>query len=583
MEVRSNKITLLFARLLFLLFAFLFLGVYNYEFLYKTQNVSYFVFSSALFEEVMDQSGGLLIYVSDFLTQFLYYPILGAAILALLLFGLELLIAKLTKSVVISFASVGLVLLAQTSVGYAIYDNFRSSFVFSLLLGCYSAVCFSMAYQKFSSRKYAAYLILFLAAIAYFFIGIYACVAILFISISTLIKKEEQMQIKFLVGVGLCFVLPFVASSIYHEDFSSTIFAPVPVPYFLNLFVLSMITMLLLALNPLFAEKIQSFENRFPQKWAPYVPLLWLLALILLAYRDCEYNTELKMQRLAESHQWDELLKVADEVEHPTSTIFAYRAIALSCKGTLSKNLFKYPCDFKHVKTNYVSEQPRYFEDIFLYASFINNSYLWSMEFWCTTGYSFEHLKKMTICSLLNGEPTLANKYIQVMKQSLFQRNWAQEYEEYVGNLDKMLAKYPELAEVKANLPKQKAICTLDPIRKVYSNFSYLSNKNAERRLLADLYNRNMKAFLKDIHQSRVIYSKTDAPDCIKEALIFCAMRQKNPSLLKGFNVNQKMLNEVQSFFMKLQQYSNAGEAKETGAFDKYKGRYCYYYVFANN
>ncbi|MBP5458476.1 MAG: TMEM14 family protein [Paludibacteraceae bacterium] len=584
MKEKFDKNVLLVARIFFLLFSFVFLGICNGEFLYKMQNVSYFVFSDDLREEIVGQSGGLLTYLSSYLTQYLYYPLLGAAMLALLLSALEWLVAKLTHSPVFSFLVAGLVLLAQTSVGYAIYDNFRSPFIFSLVLGCLVAVLLSLAYQRLSGNKYAGYVVMAVASILYFFIGIYACVPILFVAVFALVKKEKLAVVKAVLGLLLTFLLPYIAANfVYFEDFSATVWSPVPLPYFLNIFVISLTVLVLLSLCPLFAERLQAMADRLSNKvWITYAAVLLLCVGIFFgSCRDADYHTELKLQRLAESHQWDEIIKEANKVEYPTKTIFVYRCIALSCKGLLASSMFNYPCTFKKVETNYVSEQPRYFEDIFLYASFLNNAYLWSMEFWCTTGYSYEHLKKMTICSLLNEEPTLADKYIQVLKQSTFQRQWALEYEEYVHDLGKMLKKYPEFAAVKSNLPTECHISTLDPLRKVYSQYSFLSPKNAERRLLADLWNRNMKTFLQDALPSRALYAHSDVPECIKEALVICAMQQGDPSILKGFKVTQQHVNLVQGFLNQLKKYSDQEEAKK--ALAKYRGHYCYFYVFANN
>ena len=583
MEVKSDKKTLKIARFSLFLFTVIFLGVFNWEFLYKLQNVSYFVFSDALLEETVGQSGGLLSYVSAFCTQILYYPMLGAFVLALLLSGLEWLISKLTGSVVVSFLSVGLILLAQTSIGYAIYDNFRPSFVFSIVLGFYVAVALALVYKKFASSDKVVYSVIVAASILYFFVGLYACVTLLFIAINAWVTKEKGWTVKLPICVALCLLLPYVAANVvYHENFSSTICAPVPPLYFMNLFVITILTMVLLALSPLFCDKIAVLTRRLGQPWAPYAAVALLCVGVFFAScRDSNYHTEFKMQRLTEAHQWDELLKVADEVERPSSTIFAYRAIALACKNRLADQVFKYPCNFKRVKTNYVSEQPRYYEDLFLYGAFVNNSYLWSMEFWCTTGYSYEHLKKMTICSLLNDEPMLANKYIQVLKQSLFQREWALEYEGYVNHLDKMLKKYPEFADVKANMPKGDALCRLEAFRKVYSNYSFLSKKNAERRLLADLYNKDMKTFFKDAMQTRSLYAKSNAPDCVKEGLVICAMMQGDPSILKGFRVSQSTVNDVQNAYNLIRASKDPEAAKE--AIAKYKGRYFYFYFVANN
>lgn len=583
MEIKTGKKAILLGRFFLFIFSFIFLGVYNREYLYKLQNASYFVFSDSLMEELMGQTGGVLVYVSAFLTQFLYYPLLGAAMLVLLLLLFERVVVRLTGSVVFSFSLAGLALLTLTSLGYALYDILQGTFPFLHLLGLLSASLLALGYKRFSGSVCGSYLFIAASALSFFLIGAYAYIALLFIVVFSLFVRVDGMAVKALLCLSSVPLLPYCTSHfLFHEIYSLAFFAPFPSPYFLNLFIFSMVTVVLLSFSPLFSDRIQVLAGRLDQKWMPSAAVALLCAVVFFAScRDSNFRTELKMQRLAEAHRWDELLEVADGVSHPTNTIFAYRAIALSCKNRLSRKLFDYPCDFKRVKTNYLPNQPRYFEDVFLYASFINNAYLWSMEFWCNIGYSYEHLKKMTVCALLNDEPSLAYKYIQVLKRTLFQRGWALEYEEYVGHPERLFAKYPEFAEVKANIPTQEIICQLDPIRKTYAGYTFLSNKNAERRLLTDLYNKDMKVFLRDALQSRALYAKREAPDCVKEALVICALQQGDPSLLKGFRVSKKTIAEVERIYNVAKTSKSTEEAAASLA--GLRDNYCYFYLFSNN
>lgn len=583
MEIKSDKKSLLLGRLFFFLFTFLFLGVFNWEYLYKMQNASYFVSALPYVEETLGQTGGVLIYLSSFLMQLLYYPMLGALLLALLLSLLEFLIERLTRSVVLSFVATGLTLLAMTSVGYALYDMFNASFLFSLPLGLMVGVLLASLSVRLSKVAWGGYAVMALAAASYFVIGVYAWLPLLHSALSSIKNKDNSMIAKTLLAIALCLLLPYIASSfIYYEDFQLAVVAPIPQPYFLNICILSFVALFLVALSPLFADLLQSKVDGLKQRWMPALSLAAMCVLIFFAScNDAEFRTELKMQRLTEAHQWDAVLEVANEVKHPTVTIFAYRAIALSCKNSLSQKLFDYPCNFKKVETSYHSSQLRYYEDLFLYASFLNDAYLWSMEFWCTLGSSYEHLKKMTLFALLNDEPALADKYIQVLKKTMFQRQWAEEHEAYLGDTQKLLERYPEFASVKANIPSQDENLLLSSFSKSYTQYSHLSNRNAERRLLASLYRRDLKSFLRDVLQSQALYARSDAPKCVKEALVICAMQKNDPSLLKGFRVPQSMVNEVERIYNVSRKAANEEVAEK--ALERLKGNYCYYYLHANN
>ena len=62
--------------ILFFLFSLLFLGIYNADVLYKTQEALFFTYTDSCIDEMLRQSAGPLIILSSFLTQTFYHPIL---------------------------------------------------------------------------------------------------------------------------------------------------------------------------------------------------------------------------------------------------------------------------------------------------------------------------------------------------------------------------------------------------------------------------------------------------------------------------------------------------------------------------
>ena len=60
------------------------LAVFEADLLYTAQDNSLFLHTPLFFEQQMVRSGGLLTWVGCYLTQFFYYPMLGAGLLGLL-------------------------------------------------------------------------------------------------------------------------------------------------------------------------------------------------------------------------------------------------------------------------------------------------------------------------------------------------------------------------------------------------------------------------------------------------------------------------------------------------------------------
>ena len=98
---------------------------YEYHTLWKIQEQSLFLDTPLFFQQQMVVPGGLLTYIGCFLTQLLYYPVLGVAVLCLL-WGLLMWMMQRTFMVSQRWAPllvvpVALLLAANVQMGYWIY------------------------------------------------------------------------------------------------------------------------------------------------------------------------------------------------------------------------------------------------------------------------------------------------------------------------------------------------------------------------------------------------------------------------------------------------------------------------------
>lgn len=570
--------------ILFFLFSLLFLGIYNADVLYKTQEALFFTYTDSCIDEMLRQSAGPLIILSSFLTQTFYHPILGASILSLLLVALAIFVKRTFKLEKFYFLPSFLVLLTQTSVGYAIYDMFEESFLFSLVIGSIATVSLIGLYQLLQEQKYAIVLFFIITIIAYFIIGIYATAALLLFYVSATIQNHSKRNIIGLtLSVALFFLLPYItATFVYYEKYVCALFAPLPSTKFTNIFILSICILLLNTLLP-FVYKLNQIKSFHKEPISMVLFLASCFLTFFFSYREPHFRTELKMQKMAQVHDWNGILKTFKDVKDPTKAIFAYRAIALANCGGLSNNLFDFSGKFEKSHSE-LTEEPIYNEDLFFYASYINTSYFWSMEFLTTIGYSHERLKKMTLCALLNEEYNLANKYIQQLKHTMFQSEWAEEYEKYVDNIDLLYQTYPDLVYVKRDIPMiQRTIITNSSICETYSHYPKLSIVNAERRLMADLYNKDLKAFSKDFMGMKECYRNHPLTQYFKEAIILCAMNG-DITPIKHFNIERPLAEKLKKFVANTQKYSSKEIDKAYENLKKeFEGYYCFYYAFANN
>jgi hypothetical protein len=587
-------------RTVFFLFSFWFLGVYNAELLYKLQAYSLFLHNSEFAGDILNQSAGFLIYISRFLTQFLYYPLLGALFLSLGLSGIEWWISRLFKIpsryFYLSFIPPGLILLAQTSIGYALYYRFESSVVFSLVLGALFVLLLFGFYRKMTDLRKLRILrnggiwIVLLVFFAFFFvIGVYAFIALMMVLIERIVNKEKY-AIPLLAGALLTGAfLPFVSGKyIFHETYILGLIAPLPHPFFKDIFIISFLAQLVFLLYPVLKflkvfKDLKEFKEKDLSNKAMGINLLLfflsLFAVFYFSFRDNNLRLELRLQHLTEKYEWNEIIKEAEKAQEPTKAIAAYRAIALANTNQLSQRLFDFNYQNKPSASVYMDGFQRlyYYSELYFYASFPNVAYFWNMEFWVAMKANVHLLKQMALCAMLNGEKELASRYFNLLKQSLFYKKWAEEQERYNDNPD-MLMKNPVYKQLKQYIPVENFIIPANYSLPIY--YHYLQNpftNNIERYILASLYLRDLNRFMWVMQTAR---SEAELPACMQEGLLIHALVNNDFSALERFKINEKLKEKVFGFVNEYNKYKDNPKLAEEKLKKNYRGTYCYFYFF---
>ena len=592
----SDRQLVIFARTIFFLFSFWFLGVYNAEVLYKLQARSLFLHNPEFASDILNQSAGFLIYISRFLMQFLYYPLLGALLLSVGLLGIEWWISRLFKVPVryffVSFIPPGLILLAQTSIWYALYHRFEVSTVFSLVLGALFALLLFTFYRKVRNFAWGIWIALLVFLAFFFLIGVYALVALMMVGIERVVNKEKYAVPLLIGGLLIGVFLPFVAGKyIFHESYMVGVVAPLPDPFFKRVFVFSVLSQVgLIFYSVLFLFKglkeIKDIKEVKEKKGLDKVVganlLLFcfsLFAVFYFSFRDGNFRLELKLQRLTEKYEWDEVIKEAEKAQEPTKAIAAYRVIALANTDQLSQRLFDFNYQNKPSASAYMDGFQRlyYYSELFFHASFPNVAYLWNMEFLVSMGSNFHLLKQMALCAMLSGEKELASKYLNLLKQSLFYKKWAEKQERYNDNPDTLMEN-PVYKQIKQYMPEENFVIPVNyslPIYYMFLEKSFVKNK--EKCLLAGLYTRDIKQFMQDMQS---VQSDDELPVCVQEGLLIYAIANNDFRVLERFRIDGKLKEKVTRFVNEYKRYGNNPNLAEEKLRKNYKGTYCYFYFF---
>ncbi len=142
------------------------------------------------------------------------------------------------------------------------------------------------------------------------------------------------------------------------------------------------------------------------------------------------------MMRFIEQHNWQAINNIMLRLrESPNHTMLVINNLANASQGKKTINLPRFtpkPADGRHnedfTMTVFVDVPVNY------YLGHNNDSYRWCMEHTVQYGKRVFFLKYMVKNAIVNGEYELARKYNDILKRTMFHRQWAADMEKYLDN-----------------------------------------------------------------------------------------------------------------------------------------------------
>jgi hypothetical protein len=266
--------------------------------------------------------------------------------------------------------------------------------------------------------------------------------------------------------------------------------------------------------------------------------------------------------------------------------------IALFKLGVAGNEMFSYPDGSKEI----VAPMPVHLSQTggkmvyFQYGKF-NFSYRWSMEDAVEYGWRIEYLKHAVRSMLLSGEYRLAQRYIDILKRTMFYRGWAKDMEAYIAN--------PELIEKTNdfNMPLQLS-CYPDNLgvdesfveAYLTKEFKFVPQEATplfiEVALTSAMIRKDQQAFwyifdryLKDCNPAKL-------PKNYQEALLLFLNLDKGktvnvaPEFIDRY-VSKSVQRRLENFVAKTKKYKGIKEAEMAPYFtDEYGDTYFYFYFF---
>ena len=574
---------------------FLFLVAFKTGLLYHLEQYSLFCPKGDYLRSFFEQPGGILALAGAFLTQFCHFPVLGAALFALLLCLLSFLTEKVFaltgRAVWLSTLPALFLLLFVTRLDYSVYLFRTYGLLYSQLLGFCVTSALVLVYRTYFLGKRAG--ALFVAAVMLIGYPLFGAFALLSAVLMALLALQEgkrgfiELTLALLLGFAvpwLCRDLPGVFPRIHRKY---VYFAALPYMEFLDNFICQV--PLILAASVTVAL---CFLRKAGRNTVIALVSLALLAVVGASNWDRGFHTVLGMEQAVSRQDWDKVLKLAKKEKDPNRVHVLYRDVALYEKGILLEKMFQYPDGDAPLHTlaqfpiSNICGVP-----VLYYCGMINPSDRLAMEYSSTFCKSIHYYKYQAKTALVSGEYELARKYLDMVDANWFQGEWVRRYGAFLENPALMEAdgEFQRLRPLLRNAPKDFEAS--GPLQEMlfahfaepdYVNESvfewqaafYLIQKDSDRTLYS-LFNR--LELLPDapigtaLAEGAALFA-SEAGDADLMRAVTSLLRNRS-SILQRFSQFGKAANNTRD--------SDSEETKEWFA-AHYGGTYWYYYLFVD-
>ena len=549
------------------------------DFLWKVQEMNLFLNTSLFFREQMAAAGGLLTWLGTFFTQFLYHPWQGVLLLA----AWWVLLAWLVKQTfqlkglwcLLTVIPVLLILVTIVDMGYWVYILKLRGHFFLTTIATTAVTALLWLFRKVAARKVFSLLLPLLTCIAgYPLMGIYALAAVLLMSVwvwragtgsapASGERRRGWTMVVSVVGVASVIIVPllyyrfvfcqvnlvniyYVSLPVYRliEDYQQYY-----VPYYLLL--LFYLVMVIVPPSQLLqgeggqplrrtgkgpAPKLTGWRRVRPYM-SRLIPVL--LVVVAIAYtatswfRDGNYHRELAMEHCIERLDWEGVLRVAaDQQDEPTRAIVMMRNLALARLGRQADEMYHYRNGSCHINAPFPMRMIVVNGSLVYYHyGLLNNCYRLCMEIGVEYGWRAEQLKYMARCSILNGETRAARKYLALLKNTTFFKEWATEMESVSPGQSPEMGFITHMMHYKDALLSDNGYVEQFIMNRLAKSTYGDDPVFQEQALLASLYTRDIRLFWRHLSNYGRLHPGAQLPIHVQEAAILFGSLEDRPGM----------------------------------------------------
>ena len=575
---------------------------YESDFLFRVQELNLFLYTPLFFKQQMVVAGGFLTWIGTYFTQYFYHTWMGVMMLcvwwALLMWLTKKAFNIPARWTVALLVPVALLLLTDVDMGYWIfYLKLRGHF-FVATIGSTIALLLVWLYRSLPSRYAIRTVFIALTAILFYpILGFYALLATLLMGIMAWRLDDYKISKRAIDSIVAALVIVAIPLLYYRFVYYQTnivniYWAAIPlyrieehhyqyyIPYYL--------LVACFALMAAFYRKERQSGVKTPILWsAAQVVALGIIGFGVwhFWYKDDNFHKELQMVRCIENLDWEGVLTIARDCDEPTRVIWMMKNLALFRLGRQGDEMYHYKNDDKPCNAPFkVRMTQTGAKVLYLHYGQLNFCYRWCLEDGVEYGWRVDYYRYMLKCSLMNGEYTVAQKYIDILKQTKYYADWAQQYEAYVKNPE-LIKKNKEFEPILHMLSANDRLTSDNTLIEIYL-LTLFSNDDSddpiyqEQTLLAALQIKDIQMFWPRFFHYANLHKGERMPTHYQEAAYLYGNLEKEIDI-SHMPFDKEVVNTYNDFMAAAEQYKNMTEEQmKPLMYDRFGGTFYFDYFF---
>lgn len=525
-----------------------------------------FLFDTGYFLERIVLPGGLADYISEFLVQFYYMPVLGGAIIALLLMGIQAAVWGLMKQYGARHDFPGYLLsfLPSIALWCAMGDqNVLLSFVVAL----FGALVIGWIHNRFHNRLVKVVFELVSTALVYWFLGpVVFLYAALMIG-DTLKNAKQKGNVFSGIGYSVCILVLTIAWILLTTQTLQyplyRIFAGLnyyrypgaisPLPFVVMVWAVVIPFLGMIPCRQKSLQKLQQSKVVIVLSYVLVIVASWFG--IKASFDEMTYEL-IDYDFLVRTEQWDKIIEKAEKKPATTPLSVSCVNLALSQKGMLADRLFEFYQNggeglFPTFTRDMIS--PVSTAEIFFRLGMVNDAerYMFEAQEAIPNYRKSARLTRRIIeCEIINGNYKVAAKLLRRLQKTLYYGNWANQTMALLGN-EKAINRHPIYGKLRKYREKKQDFLFSDREMDQMLGLLFLNdnhNKMAYEYLMCyELLQRDMEKFMQYYPLGRFV-GYDHIPRSFQEILIGNWMKTHSDPRTIPYSVDAQNVNNTLNF-----------------------------------